>query len=328
MRLFIFSSKSWWLTWLTLFLLLLSVFGTYEAILARAGYRSSVTENDDLWAWHRAALHNNDQDIAILGASRIQLGLNTDIMRDYWPDKQIIGLTLNGRYPMKTFEHLANDSNFSGTVIVSLMAQALEPVYWDMQQAYETHYQNSSYYQRLEAWLRANIQHRLRFLNGELNGQALVNHFAATGQYPEPPHVKVLPDLSKQVDYSQQDKTALTRGFVEQKAQNYQDQPPMPNDIWQQQVEKVSQLVEKIHQRGGKVILLRMPTDKGHWQLDEQYYPKDKFWQDLAQIPHVQAIHFQDFPQLSHFALADSSHLDQTDAIAFTRALLPLLSIK
>lgn len=328
MRLSIFNSKSWWLTWLLTIGLLLALFGGYEYCLYRAGYPSSVTENQDLWAWHRQRAKHTPNNITIVGASRIQLGLNTDVLRAHFPNKTIIGLTLNGRYPLSTFEHLANDESFTGTVIVSLVAQSLEPVYWDMQREYIEHFETSSWYQRSEAWLRAKLQHHFRLLNAELNWRAIFNSFTNTGHYPKRPHVKVLPDLSKQIDYSQQDKAALTAGFVAEKAQNYQDQPPMSADIWQQQVKKVSRLVEKIYQRGGKVIIIRMPTDKGHWDLDERYYPHQQFWRDIAAIPHVQAIHFKEYPALAQFNLADSSHLDKQDAVTFTQALLSQLSIQ
>lgn len=328
MRLSIFNFSTWQLTWLVVLLLTLTTFGFYEYHLSRTGYHSSVTENKDLWAWQRARLDGSQKDIAILGASRIQLGVNTNILRQQFPNKNIIGLTINGRYPLYTLAELANQTDFSGTVIVSLTAQALEPVYWDMQQPYTKHFRQSSFYQRTEARLRAMVQHRLRFLNSELNWQAIVNQWSIDGQYPKRPHVKVLPDLSKQIDYSQQDKAALTAGFIHEKAKNYQEQPPMSPKIWQQQIKKLSQLVQTIHRRGGKVILVRMPTDQGHWQLDEQYYPKQQFWDTLATIPHAQTIHFRDYPQLSAFTLADSSHLDQTDAKKFTHALIALLQVQ
>lgn len=325
MLLSIFNSNAWRVTWLTLCILLVVFFGGYEYALTRMDYRSSVTSSKDLWAWQRNAVRHQENVIAIVGASRIQLGLNTEWLRQQLPNKNIVGLTLNGRYPMQTLEGLANDEAFNGTVIISLVAQALEPDYWEMQKTYNEHYQQSSHYKRVEAWLRANVQHRLRLLNGELNLKAIIDSVEKTGKFPPKPHIKELPDFSKQVDYSVQDKEALTAHFVQQKQQNYQDQSPMSMKTWQQQVDKFSHLVQKIHQRGGQVIAIRMPTDKGHWQLDEQYYPRKNYWDKLNTIPNLRRIHFKDYPQLSAWELADSSHLDQADAIHFTEQLIPII---
>jgi len=81
-------------------------------------------------------------------------------------------------------------------------------------------------------------------------------------------------------------------------------------------------LSKKIIKHGGSVIIIRFPTDKGHWQLDEQYYPKKQYWDLIANNPQLTAVHFNDVPGLNQFDLPDSSHLNQKDSQAFTRISL------
>jgi hypothetical protein len=68
-----------------------------------------------------------------------------------------------------------------------------------------------------------------------------------------------------------------------------------------------------------------MPTDQGHWKLDEQYYPYEQYWQRLERLSLAPTIHFKQIPGLDQFKLPDSTHLDQTDAPEFTRILFDYL---
>jgi hypothetical protein len=47
-------------------------------------------------------------------------------------------------------------------------------------------------------------------------------------------------------------------------------------------LDHVNDLVDRIQQRGGQVIFVRMPTDKLIWKFDNKSYPRDEFWDIFA----------------------------------------------
>ncbi|MFV2057737.1 MAG: hypothetical protein ACC707_14820, partial [Thiohalomonadales bacterium] len=84
-------------------------------------------------------------------------------------------------------------------------------------------------------------------------------------------------------------------------------------------------LVKRIEARGTSVFFVRFPTDKLIWEIDRARYPRNNFWNKIAQR-HPRSIHFRDYPSLSKFSLPDGSHLDVGDKKAFTLALLAIIN--
>ena len=69
------------------------------------------------------------------------------------------------------------------------------------------------------------------------------------------------------------------------------------------------------------MILLRFPTDKGHWRLDEQYYPRSQYWDLIAADADIATVHFNDVIGLNQIDLPDSTHVDQKETAGFTEIL-------
>jgi len=308
------------------FVLFTGVLAPYELWLREQGHRSSVESNADLWSWYRGQADWRRNPLVLVGASRMQLGLDTATIRKILPQRPLIELSINGQYPMATLRGLAEDEAFSGLVIVSIVAQSLEPVYWDMQLPENLYYaEESTFYRSLDAYLTAWLQSKFSLLSPQLGLQQIVESYQNQHAFPQPFYVKGNLDLSKSGDYSQQDTSILVNHFVSEKELNYQQQPPMSPAVFEQQIDKLNQYTKAIQARGGQVILLRMPTDQGHWKLDEQYYPYAQYWQRLERLSLAPTIHFRQVPGLDKFRLPDSTHLDQSDAPEFTRILFDYL---
>jgi hypothetical protein len=69
------------------------------------------------------------------------------------------------------------------------------------------------------------------------------------------------------------------------------------------------------------VVFVRYITTGEHYELDEKYYPKSKYWDQFAKKTEAVTIHFKDVPELSNFECPDTSHLDFRDAPRFTVSL-------
>ncbi|MCF6301085.1 MAG: hypothetical protein L3J52_08210 [Proteobacteria bacterium] len=316
------NNGSWIASWLLLVLMVFMVLFSYEQFLKSNSHRPSIDSTQDLWSWYRYQTRQKADKIVLLGASRMQLDINTDYLRTRFTGRKIIELSINGQYPMATLQALAEDQEFVGTVIISLNAQALRSIYHDMQISHNDYFNNdASRYRAFDAYLSAKIQSSWRFLHPRLSLEELVDFYDDHRKYPKPFYVVENADLSKSADFSLTNIEKLLKHFVNSKSKQYQDEVRPKPAVWSENLHVLNGYVDAIRERGGQVILVRLPTDKGHWHIDEQYYPRAVYWDKLAEKSHAGTIHFKDVEGLEQFDLPDSSNLDQKDSEKFTAIL-------
>lgn len=315
------SSKNWLLSWIVFALVTGSVLFCYEQELRGRGFLPSVDMHDDLWSWHRMKVSccGREDSLVLLGASRLLLDTSMGELKSRYPGTSVHMLGLNGKYPLSTLESLANDEKFTGTVVVSLNAQALEPFYWDLQQEEVDYYEeNFSFYLALDAWLKSVYQSRYVFADSGLSWPNIVKYYDKNKRFKDPGYTTRALDLSIRGDFQLTDAEQLSKHFYNEKLKDYTDNSPSPLESWLPQIDKLNELTGRIIDRGGNVILVRLPTSKGHWDLDDEYYPKQEYWDRLAAQSYAPAVHFLDISGLSGFDLPDTSHLDFRDRESFT----------
>jgi D-alanyl-lipoteichoic acid acyltransferase DltB (MBOAT superfamily) len=82
-------------------------------------------------------------------------------------------------------------------------------------------------------------------------------------------------------------------------------------------------LVRRFAARGGRVIWVELPSSGRTRAVEERRYPRTQYWEWFA--GHVElrgsALSVHDDPALDTFRCPDGSHLDPSDAPAFTREL-------
>lgn len=323
------SSRGWLISWIVFFAVTGGGLFYYEQELRGRGFLPSVDLNEDLWSWHRMRVSGKGQDaLVLLGASRLLLDTSMPELESRFPGRSVHMLGLNGKYPLSTLESLANDDGFTGTVVVSLNAQALEPFYWDLQQPYVDHYeQNFSWYLALDAWLKSIYQSQFVFADSGLSWPNIARFYDANKRFKDPGYTTRALDLSIRGDFELTDAETLSTHFYNEKLKDYEDNPPTPLESWLPQIEKVNELSRRIIDRGGNVVLVRLPTSEGHWALDDEYYPKNEYWDSLAERSYAPAIHFLDVEGLSAYDLPDTSHLDFRNRQAFTATLFDALPV-
>jgi len=314
--------NSWVLSWILVAVICIGSLGTYEVFLKHRGFIPSIENNRDLWSWYRGKIQDNPQALVIIGASRSQLGINIPFLKEKLGNHDVTQLSINGQYPMATLKAVASDESFSGTVIVSFSAQALESRYLDMQQEHNHYYaEDSSLNKSLDAYLTGFLHSRLRFLHPLLGAQDIVEFYAQNKRFKEGFYTSAHLDQSVSADYSKTDVVALLKHFVNDKQQNYTNEPPTKSQLWAQSIQLINSYSNAIKSRGGSVVLVRLPTDKGHWQLDEHYYPRAQYWDLIGRDSGVSTVHFNDVNGLNEIDLPDSTHVDQKDTVEFTEIL-------
>ncbi len=315
------SSPNWGYAWLLGLVLVVTSIGAWEYALRERDYRPSVDDSHELWSWYRSQI-GGTRSLVLLGASRMLLDIDMATLRARYQSSRVLQLGINGRYPLAALKDLAEDESFHGLAIISLQAQALEPFALEMQKEYPDFYrQQSSPNNRLNKRIGASLQERLVSLHPLLRLQTLLDFKVRHGRLPDPFYVRTLADRSFVGDYQLVDSKNLRDHFVSSKEENYREHPPSPTLSLSDQANEIGEWVGKIQKRGGQVILLRLPTAGGHWDLDEQFYPRALYWDPLVAGTTAFALHFRDLPGIDDFDFPDTSHLDYRDSPAFTALL-------
>jgi hypothetical protein len=295
---------------------------SYEFFLKHKGFVASIEQNINLWSWYRGGL-NKKNDLVLIGASRSRVDVNIPFLKKELSNYRITQLCINGQYPIATLKSLANDENFVGTVVMSANAETLEDRYLDMQKPHNDYYHDdATLYKSLDAYLLAYLQSSFRFLHPLLGLEQVVKFYDQHYRFIGVFYTSANLDQSMSADYSKTKKQKLLKHIVAEKEKNYSNTLPTPVVNWVKNVELLQDYIHKIEQRGGNVVLVRFPTDKGHWQLDEKYYPREKYWD---KITGVTKLHFHDIDGLNQIDLPDSSHLDTKDSKKFTEILFGYL---
>jgi hypothetical protein len=85
--------------------------------------------------------------------------------------------------------------------------------------------------------------------------------------------------------------------------------------------EYINEMLDRITNRGGRVIFVRLPTFGIVAEVEEHYFPKNVYWDQLARTVNASFIHYQNYPALQNFDSQDSSHIDSRESRRFTPAL-------
>ncbi|NBD95112.1 MAG: hypothetical protein GVY11_01370 [Gammaproteobacteria bacterium] len=308
-------------------LIALAAVAGWEWLWRERGYEPALYDDRDLWAQHRlrAVTGDSAKHFTVIGASRIQLAFSTRAFEAALPGWEAISLAINGHYPVAVLEDLAADEDFSGVLLVAVDARGLAHWYHDMSAPWVRHYhRNFGPQRRLERHLLSGLQQHLvavgsafnlvRRLEGWLDGR------------PPPRHYTTLQaDRTIAADYARADVPGLRRHFTNALAADYDKHPPPSPERWRADLGRIERAVSAIRERGGRVVFLRMPTADAHWDLDRENYPRERYWDRLAEATAATTIHFQDDERLAGLELPDTSHIDQSDRARFTRDLVDLL---
>ena len=317
---------AWLSTWLAALTICAVIVAGWEYFVRVRGLSdTAVADSAELWIRERerASLLGSEA-IMLVGASRIQMGVDPGVLGEYTRGTPV-QLAMSASPFLPVLEHLANDETITGTLIVSFTARDLlwfsresRAEQWIV--AYDEYRsgKTSVFYQALEDKLGNAVNSILLTFRKDARPQQLI--FGRTTRN----YVRTLPDRSQQADYSKVDRELayqrrieLVRGAEEPVFKEIPD--------LDQRLAALEAMVERIHQRGGKVIFVRLPSSKRIREIEETRHPKEIYWDRFAAQTSARTIHYADFPQLSRFDLPDGVHLDASDQPAFTRALAQII---
>ncbi len=338
-----------WLVGVGGFLLLL---GLVEFNMRLDGWQPSLPDSPLLWSRQRErASELGEQAFIIIGASRSQLGISTELI-GYRTGFEPVQLSIDGASFIPVLKDLAEDKRITGKVLVSYSAATLlfndkKDRSVDWLAYYHNQYlakDNPPYAivdERIENWLISQLATRLtgaRPLTTLLSW--LSTRDSSSGNY-----LMMLPDRSRMADYS---KVTMPDFYLQRVARSLgrsysDDRKVMSNQTLQEFYRKladslqmapdsglieassrIQQYIAAIEERGGEVTLIHFPVDKLVARVLAARYPRNRYW-DVVIGTHPRAIHFRDYASLTGIDLPDGSHIDKSDRERVTEAILDIM---
>ncbi len=316
-------------TWLLALLIVGVVLGSLELGFRRMGLRPTVTDSKALWSFQRSCVYSDGDmtPLVLLGASRIQVGFDMKQVRQRYPHHRVVQLAVDGTHPWATLRDLALDERFRGIVICSITAAGFCRSARDEQSDYVMHYR-SQYNLNAAGNVRVSsfLQSRLVILNPSLKAETLLRQLVK-GR-PVTDYLRTFPDRGRLAEYARVPVDEFRANRIERSKADYARTVPLPPETWLTEALEIEACVRRIQDRGGKVVLVRLPTTDEFWACDQTYWPKARYWDVFARHTAATAIHFKDYSELACFDCPDTSHLDARDAPAFTRSLLRILEAR
>lgn len=317
--------------WVIVLTLVFVILGSMELFWHMNGFVPSVNDTKDLWSYWRDRIYteNGRKKIVLIGASRLQLGIVPDVLEAELVDYDVVNLAVDGHAGYATFEDVANDPKFNGIVIYSTNVERFARSGFKAQKQWCEYYSHN---------YDPTLNDRMNFLFG-LKLQGAANIFGANSSpkfvadriisydWPDP-CISMRSDRYRPAFYSKLPVDKL-EAILKSRIKFRKDSVSSNSVILLTEFEDVIQtrltpFVDRINERGGKVVLLNMPQSGEYWKMAEDKYPID-FWNTMERNSDALAVHFQKYPSLSSFNCPDGSHLEYSDAVVFTKELARIM---
>jgi hypothetical protein len=287
-----------------------------------AGYTPTVIDSKQLWSSQRDRVYaDSPRPLVLLGASRTEYSIDPAVLRDELPGYEPVMLALDGLYPLAVLHDLADDPRFHGVVLCDIEPDGFVREFQGLQQPWVDYYhQRWTPSWRLHRRLLTDWQRNAVIANPEFGLLASLRHTLSGGE-PFRNYVEYHADRSGDIDYRKTDPEALKRHFSATAEGNVARMPKRTPEEWLQGIAPVFDWVRAIRDRGGEVIFYESPTHGFTQELNERRYPRDRYWNHLAQVMPAAMLSAHDVPALASTPLPDDSHLDFRDKATYTRTL-------
>src|SRR5436190_6054626 len=318
----------------------------WELYCRSLGYAPTLNDNEDLWTMRRRIVE--PESLVIIGDSRAWFDVDLDEFQKGL-GKRPIQLAMAGSTVLPALADLANDKNFHGTIICSVVPHLFfaPPGTPPMERAEKgvKRFHNQTPAQCVSEYLAMPLEEHVAFLNpDDLSLEALLNQLPI----PNRPRAVVPPRFPPYFHTEDRERRARMWEKCAEPGSELAKQiqqiwiplftppaPPtyIPKDIFVAQMNEgiqkrfadVTAAVKKIRSRGGKIVFVRFPNTGGLKQLEDRITPREKTWDPLLSMTGAPRIYYSDFSDLFGFNCPEWSHLSVGDSVEFSKRLVPHL---
>jgi len=326
------------------FLLTLIALISWESHLRNEGVKITYDDNLALWANTRAMVYEpKDQATVFIGSSRIKYDLDIPTWQAI-TGNHAIQLANVGSSPRPVLEDLANDPNFKGRLVIDVT----EPLFFR-----DGNFYDGKTAKKIAYFRELNPTEKFSFkVNKVLESQFVFldqDNFSINAMldnaHPLGYRAGVFPGLYfprgfEQVSFERQ--SYMSPDFVADTNQQVvvrnvwagglnrakNGPPPAHGAALDSILNSVKNLVDKIKARGGEVIFVRTPSSGPMREAEMQGFPRTQYWDKLLDVTGCPGIYFEDYPATAHFVCPEWSHLKPSDAVIYTKTLIPALREK
>jgi len=323
---------------LTLVLLVISV-ASWELYLRNQGYETTYYDDGALWAHKRKMVYEPaDKATVFIGSSRIKFDLDIDTWENITGD-HAIQLACVGSTPLPVLEHLADDKDFKGKLVVDVtegLFFSSAPRNATTPEANMKYFKEQTPAQQASFHINHLLESRFVFLDKEwLSLGAQLNKIPVsdrTGVY----NFHGFPSDFGRVKFNRQEYmtdrlTADTN--IQNQVKNIWDgfrkantDPPASGGKLDSLLNRVKTACDKIKARGGQILFVRTPSSGAFLMGENRGFPREKYWERILSITGCPGIHFADYPAIASFICPEFSHLSRQDATVFTKNFIKILT--
>lgn len=294
--------------------------GALELFWRSKGHFPVAGDTASLWGVHVDKVSRlDDRAVVVVGSSRVQLGLDPAIIQKELNASKVVQLARAASSAMPVLEYLADETDFSGLVICGvtpgIFFDALDRQRQPIAEAFDQR-DNRPFYTPFEEVLLGKAQSAICLNNSSLSWK-LAGNGIVRGNWPSPPYARFNENRFIQADYTTcHELDILLNDFL----RLMKGGAPMSEAGLSGMVAHLSGLAETFKARGGRLVLVRMPSSGVLWETEAASYPKEKYWQALKARFGSDAIHFHDLEKDTgyQYNCPDGSHLDYRDAERIT----------
>jgi hypothetical protein len=326
-------------------LIVIAAASAWEIYCRSIGYGPTLNDNEDLWTSARRRV--KPDSIVIIGDSRGLFDLDLDEIQKGL-GKRPVQLAMGGSCAYPVLADLANDENFHGTVICSVvprlfMAPAGTPPMNRAEKAVRRS-RTQTLAQRASQYLAIPLEEHVAFLKQEeltlddlLNRLPIPNRSCALVSPRLPPYFRTLDRERRARMIEECARPGKLQSTIRQICLPLFTPPPPPTYIPKQEFGKqmgqaieqrfhdVAAVVQKLRSRGCKIVFVRLPHSGELKSLEDRVTPRAAFWDRIIKESAVPGIYYEDFPDLASFTCPEWSHLSAGDSIEFSKRLIPHL---
>lgn len=329
----------------TVVLIVIAATAAWEFYVRSIGYGPTLNDTEDLWVQMRRQV--KPESLVIIGDSRPLFDLDLDEL-ERGLGKRPIQLSLAGSCVFPVLEELANNEQFHGTLICSIVPGMFlapgGPLVETSQKAIDR-YHKQTLAQRASQQLGMVLEENLAFLKQEdLTLEQLLKRLPI----PNRPNALVPPRFppyfqtvdrerrTRMTERCAQPDSPLAKTIQQIWLPLFTPPPPptyVPREIFLQNMGKaiegrfqnIAKSVEKLRSRGGKIVFVRFPNGGELKALEDKLNPRARDWERILKDTNAPGIYWEDHPELSTFVCPEWSHLSAGDSVEFSKRLVPHL---
>ena len=222
-------------------------------------------------------------------------------------------------------DHLARDPGFDSRLIVSTIPMFQgEPLGDERSLKWVRDFSEQKWSSRIETHLAVFVEQNIAFRSSSLAPEELLEDLQKN-EWPSPICAPMRPDRYRPGYFYKAHLEAVREARIEREQEFQREATPLSETKFLQRVRHIDRMVKKIRKNGGDAIFVRFPSAGSVRAMEQDSWPRQKYWDVLAERVDALFVHYEDYPALQGYRLPDESHLSFDEAVRFTRNLTRIL---